>query len=219
MGSRERRELTQEMLDRIDNIVGGNELQRSPEAHARWIPRIHDGPLRFDDERTADAPLVASGGLCSGPGLWDNEFLRVAFSEDEYRTVRGFLAPAMRNAEVIERSAAALRGMTSRGGASFETIQRSLRAHAAQIEREARQRQPLRFGVDVATDGFVVTAVEVRPIVIDPGPFHAIGEILTNYGRALLAAFRQFLTIVPHLNTERPSLPVPAKRNKHRYGR
>lgn len=66
MGSRERREVSAEVMARIDAVLSGHENQHSPEAdrlHAEYgFPRVHDGPLQFIP------PGVTAGADFGRPG-------------------------------------------------------------------------------------------------------------------------------------------------------
>jgi len=66
MGTDERRAVSKEMMDRIDAVLSGHELQRSPESgmYGDVAPVIDDGPLRFDDEaRTSEWALSHSRSI------------------------------------------------------------------------------------------------------------------------------------------------------------
>lgn len=61
MSAEDRRQLSAEMMARIDRIVSGHEQQRSPEAAPRYIGRVDDGPLRFEDEH--EQALITRGTI------------------------------------------------------------------------------------------------------------------------------------------------------------
>lgn len=96
MGSKERRQLSQDMVDRIDALLGGHELQRSPETehYDDVAPVIEDRPPRFDDERPHGGSYIyeTSRRAMIPPGLRGQAILAQASFEQADARMRAAIS-------------------------------------------------------------------------------------------------------------------------------
>lgn len=210
MSSEDRRRLSQEMMDRIDAVVSGNDTQRSPEAEPRYIPRIHDGPLRFDDERDdldgGDRPLVDGSEATTAffDGV-DFAMHRVVprdygamdlggnrFGQAEHVTIGLPSGEVLRDVRIESWS------VNTRGDTSFSiSPDGTFRGYVS-------RRTP--------SEGERALAEAFRPV------YEAAGEIARSLTATFLRVSDEFHKLL-FLGLAQPVRRVPFKRSKHWYGR